>query len=349
MNRPLQILSLALTAALAACASTGKNYAVKSAAKSEPAPATWVRPCAGLPTTPESRFECDRRSILAMAGEFRVRFAFDETAALAPGYATREPKRSGGTEWVEVIEDRGDFISLQHILVMKFDDEVHVVKHWRQDWQYQPDHILSFHGGGRFEREAVSAEAAAGHWAQTVYEVDDAPRYAGLGTWSHADGMDAWTSEPTLRPLPRREYTTRSDYQAILATNRHALTPAGWIHEQDNTKLVIDADGTRHAIAREVGTNSYNRIGDFDFSAGRDYWTRTAAYWARVRGAWERAFAAQPSFVLNPHPNGEPRIEKLLEQAERSGKGEAVSDAEINAVLVEAGMQATTTPLASQH
>ena len=42
----------------------------------------------------------DRAAILAMAGEFRVTFQFQETVAVAPGYELHEPYRSGATEFV---------------------------------------------------------------------------------------------------------------------------------------------------------------------------------------------------------------------------------------------------------
>ena len=47
-----------------------------------------------------------------------------ETVPFVPDYKPLEPKRSGGHEVVRVIEDRGDFISLQQILVMKVGNEV---------------------------------------------------------------------------------------------------------------------------------------------------------------------------------------------------------------------------------
>ncbi|MBP6328061.1 MAG: hypothetical protein KA372_12945, partial [Dokdonella sp.] len=79
------LICVAAICALAACSGyTTKPDSAKPAPLAEPAPVAYERPCASLPTTPEAAFECDRRSILAMAGEFRVRFAFDETAALAP-------------------------------------------------------------------------------------------------------------------------------------------------------------------------------------------------------------------------------------------------------------------------
>jgi len=324
--RHLPALSLALL--LAGCAGYTTKPA-KNAPKplAEAAPASYAPPCAD--TT--DAFACDRKSILAMAGEFRVRFAFDETAALAPGYVPHDAQRSGGTELVEVIADTGEAISLQHILVLGKDHAV--VKHWRQDWQYQPKQVLRFRGNGRFETEAIAD--ARGLWSQTVYEVDDAPRYAGIGLWTHVDGVDAWESDRTWRPLPRREYTKRSDYQALEVVNRHTLTPGGWVHEQDNTKLAIDASGRVHAIAREQGINSYTRIADYDFTAGREYWKKTSAFWAGVRAEWQREFAAHPRFTTSPEPNGEPRIEEMFKLAERMEKGEAVGDGEARAVIAK--------------
>lgn len=328
------LLALVATLALSGCAA----YASKPAKEAprplaEAAPANYTPPCATTPTTPEAAFECDRRSILAMAGEFRVRFAFDETAALAPGYAPHAAQRSGGTELVEVIADSGERISLQHILVLGKDHTV--VKHWRQDWQYQPKQILSFRGLGRFETQPVAEADARGAWSQTVYEVDDAPRYAGVGRWVHANGENVWESGRVWRPLPRREYTKRSDYQALEVINRHALTPAGWVHEQDNTKLALTPDGRAQALARERGVNSYTRIADYDFGAGREYWKKTTAFWSGLRAEWARYEAAHPSFTTSPEPNGEPRIEKFFALAERAEKGEAVPAAEIRAVFDE--------------
>ncbi|MDX1581616.1 MAG: DUF6607 family protein, partial [Alphaproteobacteria bacterium] len=65
-----------------------------------------------------TKFEQDRQAILAMAGNFQVTFDFEETVPLAKGYALKDPKISKGHEIVRVIEDRGDRISLQHILVV---------------------------------------------------------------------------------------------------------------------------------------------------------------------------------------------------------------------------------------
>ena len=140
----------------------------------------------------------DRAAILAMAGDYRASFDFLETILFEPGARPARPYRSWGTERVYVLEDRPDFVSLQHILVMFVVDEQgrtqgpFVQKHWRQDWRYEPKSLLAFAGEGRFERRPISAAERRGRWSQTVYQVDDAPRYASLGRWSHGGEASTW-------------------------------------------------------------------------------------------------------------------------------------------------------------
>ena len=53
--------------------------------------------------------------------------------------------------------------------------------------------MLAFQGHDDWIVEAVPASEAAGAWSQTVYQVDDSPRYAAVAPWTHdADGVSTW-------------------------------------------------------------------------------------------------------------------------------------------------------------
>jgi hypothetical protein len=252
--------------------------------------------------TADSKFEQDRAAILAMAGEYRVTFQFQETVAVEPGYEKHEPYHAEATELVEVLEDTGDFISLQHILLVRGDDpqlqdeeggqtyepnQPQVVKHWRQDWTYEDTELNVFRGNRTWEHISLSPAEVAGTWTQAVYQVDDSPRYESVGRWTHVGGRSAWESGETWRPLPRREYTHRDDYHVMVGRNRHTITPDGWVHEQDNYKLILDDAGIpRTVLVHESGLNVYDRVDDVDFAAGRQYWEATRAYWQDVRAIW---------------------------------------------------------------
>lgn len=262
----------------------------------------------------------DRQSILAMAGDYKVTFDFTETVSFVDGYELKAPKLSGGHESVRVIEDRGDFISLQHLLVVGSDDAPFVVKHWRQDWQYEPERVLVFIGGNAWEWRDVPAGERAGTWSQTVYQVDDAPRYGAVGRWAYDNGIAEWTPPREWRPLPRRDMTTRDDYHAVDAVNRHTITPWGWVHEQDNSKLVLTE--APHALVREVGLNTYRAFDDYPVSAADDYWAGTAGFWAGVRAEWTRIETENERFVITIKGETEDLYNPLLELAHAVKDGE---------------------------
>ncbi len=294
---------------LAACATTPYAPAARadSAAKQPPAPQRILPRC----ETPDAPFECDRRAILAMQGEYAVSFHFDETVALAPGYAPKPDKDSGGHELVLLVEDSGTRIVLQHILVGA---SGMVIKHWRQDWQYETPAHWAYIGDQRFARRERAPDEIDGTWTQSVYEVHDGPRYAGIGRWNHRYGVSTWTSERTWRPLPRREYTTRDDYQLLNVENRHTITPTGWTHEQDNTK-VMRAEGRDAVLVREFGFNDYRLVSGHDFGPGKRYWEETAPFWDAVRARWDAALAA-PGLRLAYPADEEAFLTDVLARAE---------------------------------
>ncbi len=275
-------------------------------------------------------FARDRAAILGMAGDYRVRFDFTETVAIDPDYEPKERHTSGGTEMVRVLEDTGGFISLQHTLVMEHGGQTVVVKHWRQDWTYEPESVLHYRGDNLWEVEFVVDAARHGAWSQIVYQVDDSPRYGGLARWRHTPEASTWEPPVSWRPLPRRDGTTRDDYDVIAGVNRHTVTPDVWWHEQDNSKLVFEESGPRE-IVREVGVNTYRAVSDVSMQAGEDYWEKTGEFWAVVRGLWN---AAEATGRMSVHDNAEGEFLYLpmLEIAAKVEEGElALAEAEAQA------------------
>lgn len=244
-------------------------------------------------------FEQDRAAILAMVGDYKVTFDFRETVSFKDGYDVKEPKLSGGHEMVRVIEDTGTYIALQHILIVGDGEKMPVmpIKHWRQDWIFEPTSIMEYAGANIWQKRELTEAERAGKWAQVVYQVDDAPRYAAVAAWDHSNGSPAWTSPKSWRPLPRRDATKRDDYHTISAVNRHAITPNGWVHEQDNAKIIIDGDNTE-VLVHEIGLNTYKKFGDFRTDVGTDYWEKTEGLWTAVRAEWDKLFEENDTVAL---------------------------------------------------
>jgi len=279
-------------------------------------------------------FERDRDAILSMAGEYQVTFSFEETLRLVEDANHSEPYTSEAMETVKVIEDTGDFISLQHLLVVGSEEKPHVVKHWRQDWRYEPETMQVFRGNNTWEEVKVPRGEREGAWSQTVYQVADSPRYSSVAKWVHLADHSYWEPQETWRPLPRREIEKRDDYDVVVGRNRHSITPDGWLHEQDNYKLALRPEGNV-ILARERGFNTYDTETEFDFAAAYEYWDATEAFWAQVRAEWQERFDASPTLRLAAEQDGDALFERIMGLARRYGSGKYESDDAARADIAE--------------
>ena len=290
-----------------------------------------------------STYERDREAILALPGYFRVSFDFIETMGFSPDYQPSKPYRSWGTEWVAVVEDKPDFISLQHIMVMVFVDEngqasePMVMKHWRQDWQYEKPSEFVYAGNQTWENHPLDEQQNAGHWSQSVFQVDDSPRYESQGVWEHKGNHSQWVSDVTWRPLPRRESSVRSDYQVLEGVNKHIILPDGWVQEEENYKLVLSDSGEPSAsspyITKEFGIARYERIKDHDFSPGETYWKKTANYWRDVRTVWHELAEQNNAIVISKKANGVSMFMPFFGRAQEiADGGQYNSDEEIKQI-----------------
>jgi hypothetical protein len=274
-----------------------------------------------------SALERDRRAILAMAGPYRVSFDFLEVVRFDPALKPDAPYQSWATEYVFVAEDRPGFIALQHILAMRvlLEDgkvsEPAVVRHWRQEWRYQADRLLAYAGRNTWVSRPVPQGQREGAWVQSVFQVDDSPRYAARGRWQHAAGVSTWLSDETWRPLPRREFGVRKDYDVLVGSNRHTITPQGWVQEENNLKVALGAP--ERPLAREYGVARYERIKDYDFAAAQRYFALTEPFWAEVRAAWRDIERSTGGFTLRAQPDQAQLFIPFFEYAAKLAEGAA--------------------------
>ncbi len=273
----------------------------------------------------------DRRAILAMAGNFKVTFDFKETFPIAPGYtALSKDYHEEAVEVVALVEDVPERITLQHLLVVIKGGNPHVIKHWAQVWTWQDTQILDYAGSDGKEvwlRPHITADEAKGQWSELVTSVDDTPRYESLGRWTHQFGESSWTSQLTRRPMPRREYEVRDDYDYLMVNNRYSLTPTGWVHSQDNRK-VLDREGKKVILSHETGLNQYSRTEDPHAAKAIEWWKENATVWNSIRNFWIDA-GQQPgtqfSFNLK---NGGTSLKKKFDEFEKSkSTPEAIAEA----------------------
>lgn len=236
----------------------------------------------------------DIAAIKAMCGCYDIRFNFAETFAPDKDYEFHENYTSGALEYVFPISESKDKIVLQHLLVI---GDSMIIKHWRQDWVYENTDFYSFDKENTWKYQSKSPAEVKGQWTQKVYQVDDSPRYEGSATWVHVDGKHYWESE-TDAPLPRREFSKRKDYNVMTRINRQEITSYGWVHEQDNDKIIRSEEGDI-LLAQEKGWNTYTKTDDNKCDVAVKWWDKNQAYWADVRAVWDELFLQKKTLAIN--------------------------------------------------
>jgi hypothetical protein len=268
----------------------------------------------------------DEKAIKAMCGCYEIKFNFAETFNYpkdSANYKVSKVKHETALEWAELIEDEPGKKSIQHLLIVR---NGMIVKHWRQDWLFENTKFYDYNGFEDWKYKTVSKNKVAGQWTQNVFEVDDKPRYSGSSTWIHVDGRTFWENT-TNAPLPRREYTQRKDYNITKRTNVHEIVKNGWIHDQDNDKIIRDEKGTDYLLAQEKGHNTYTKVDDSKCEVAQKWWRENKDFWKKVRTKWDVEFAKNKDIKLVAALDGKPlymHLQKLKTDA---------SQEEINRVI----------------
>lgn len=268
----------------------------------------------------------DEKAIKAMCGCYEIKFNFAETFKYpkdTANYKASKVKHETALEWAELIEDEPGKKSIQHLLIV---GKGMIVKHWRQDWLFENTKFYDYNGFEDWKFKILPKYKVKGQWTQKVYEVDDKPRYEGSATWIHADGRHYWENT-TNAPLPRREYTQRSDYNITKRTNVHEIVKNGWIHDQDNDKIIRDEKGNDYLLAQEKGHNTYTKVDDSKCESAQKWWKENKDFWKKVRKKWDIEFAKNKDIKLLAELDGKPlymHLQKLKTDA---------SQEEINKVI----------------
>lgn len=264
--------------------------------------------------TAQNKKKQDEKAIKSMCGCYEVSFNFAETFQYTEDstYIPSEVKHDKALEWVNLIQDDADKISMQHILIVGNPAKPHIVKHWRQDWLYENTKLYTYDFDNKWTFVNLPSKQVKGQWTQKVFQVDDSPRYEGSATWVHVDGKSYWENE-AMAPLPRREITKRSDYNVTLRRNRHEITNYGWLHEQDNDKILRKEGEKDVIIAQEKGYNTYVKVADSKCKAAQDYWKENQEKWALVRTKWNEVFARDTNLILEEKVDNKVLYKYLLD------------------------------------
>lgn len=228
-----------------------------------------------------------------LCGCFSINFKYAETFSPDDKYQFHDREDMNAIELSLPIEATDRKVVMQHLLVIN--DSV-IIKHWREEWVYESPILYEYQGDKVWKKKELAVADVKNKWTQTIWEVNDEPRYQGISTWMKNDGKTFWEST-TDAPLPRREYTTRNDYNILKRRNRIYLTNDGYMHEQDNEKI-LRKDGIDKLIAQEKGYNTYHKIDASECAAAKKWWDKNQAFWTVVRNQWNSYIATTETVTL---------------------------------------------------
>jgi len=258
----------------------------------------------------------DKEAIKKMCGCFEVEFNFAETFKYSKDstYVPSKNKTTGGLEWAQLVDDDKNKISIQHILLVGPESSPYIMKHWKQDWIYENRDFHMYNGDNTWKYETKEKESVKRQWTQKVYQVDDSPRYEGSSSWVHVDGKSYWENT-TDAPLPRREYSQRNDYNITVRGNRQEITKDGWVHDQDNSKVIREENKEDIVVAKEKGYNFYKKVDDSKCLAAASWWIENYSKWETVRSKWNEIYSRKSNLELHSKVDGKPLYSYLFDDA----------------------------------
>lgn len=282
-----------------------------------------------LPLAVKAQPQNEVDNIMQLCGCYDVTFKYTETFRTDSNYQFHDDKIAHARELVLPIENKDGKISLQHMLIV---NDNYIIKHWREDWTYEQPTILNYQGNKTWTKETLKPEQVKGKWAQTVWQVDDIPRYGGYSSWINNDNKTYWENT-AYAPLPRREYTKRKDYNIMLRTNRIIVTDKGWVHEQDNQKIIRNGNHDS-LLVKEKGINSYVKIDDNLCAKAKLHWAENVDFWKAVRAQWDKYISNTDKLALHTTVE-EKRLFEYFYELEYSWKEEKWNKKELSKKIEE--------------
>lgn len=259
-----------------------------------------------------AKLEQDKATIKGMCGVYKVSFDFAETFSSDTGYKFHNRYKEHGIEYVFLAEESPNKIALQHLLIV---NDTMIIKHWRQDWVYENTNVYKYYKDNEWVKETLTPAQAKGTWTQKVYQVDDSPRYESYGTWLHVDGKHFWEGTNDA-PLPRREFTKRSDYNVMRRHSRmEVFADNSWALIQDNEKIVRK-DGIDKVLCWERGMEKFTK-GNYDATPAIKWWESQKQYWADVRKVWDDVYTKTSDLKLANRINDKRLYESLFELGDK--------------------------------
>ncbi len=248
-------------------------------------------------------------------------YSFVETEALKSGYV-KDPrvydvnKDKSIKEWIFAESISPTRIRLQHVLMgVDLSGKVRedsLLKHTGEDWEYNAPYLYEYVGSSTWNVKSLQDSPRL--WTRRVTNLDDGLRYQCAAAWETTTAYPDWTCND-LAPIPGRESRDmhRHDYQLLDRSSRIIDYDNSWLEREANTKI-IDQNGVRTPLVKEVGKTWYVRLPDAECSSAQEFVKPRLPFWTIEREAWDQVLAGDRTFVELPPAKDQPsRYEQILD------------------------------------
>lgn len=252
----------------------------------------------------DSQLERGRKAIASRAGCYLVDYSFAETNVIKPGYKKDDRvydvnRDKSIKEWIFAQEISPTRIWLQHVLMaVDLSGTVmdgSLLKHMAEDWSCDAPFLYDYAGDSFWKVKDL--KATPGLWTRRITNLDDGPRYQCAAAWNMTNAYPEWSCDGDA-PIPGRETRDmgRHDYNLLDRSTRILVYDNNWLERESNTK-VIDDNGTKTPLVKEVGKNWYVRLPGSECSAAQEFVKPRLAFWNVVRDAWDQVLTGNQSFM----------------------------------------------------
>ena len=261
-----------------------------------------------------------RKAIESRTGCYLVDYSFAETDALKPGYVRDSHvydvnKDKSIKEWIYAEDISPTRIRLQHVLMgVDLSGKLmpdSLLKHTGEDWEYNAPFLYDFVSERTWA--VKSLKDSTGLWTRRITNLDDGLRYQCAAAWKADTAYTDWTCDDAS-PVPGRETRDmhRHDYNLLQRSSRIIDYDHSWLEREANTK-VIDENGAKTPLVKEVGKTWYVRLPDTECSAAQDFVKPRLAFWKIEREAWDQVLTGDGTFVESTPAKGQPsRYEQIM-------------------------------------
>ena len=281
-------------------------------------------------------------ALQSMTGCYLVDYHYAETESLKPGYSRDSRvyevnQNKSVKEWIFAENISPTRLRLQHILfATTLSGEVmdgSYLRHQAEDWEFNAPFLYDFTGPSHWTVKNLAATPSL--WTRRITNLDDGLRYQCAASFHFENHYPTWSCD-NYAPIPGRETRDmgRKDYNALARSTTVVAYGNSWLERQANIKI-LDANGSKSPLAKELGKNWYVRLPDLDCAGAKAWAEPQKTFWTVLRESWDRVFTGDRDFVEKPVPGSAGRYSDIL-NIEEQYSSQDLNDASVRMATEDA-------------